>query len=427
MIGNENEPGITSSVTSAQTLASGEDSAGVALLVGEADLSNGNASANEVYSAANVEDARRLFGDSHLTRNIADALAQGASPVLGVAPAKTDKTEDISSLGSASGTISEPAVHDPETITVTVDSESKTVHLSLEDLESASVSSGNVLLNPGTDEFKLDSSPSSSGSIEYSALDYTAALDAVGAYEEEVDFVAVCKERSSIVDHLLTTVNEMESNAKLALGLAGVEAPVDATSFSHSYDDSRLQLFAPARHSDYTSMIGAYAGMRANIGLTTTAINQSLVLRDRPHRSLDSSERGNLIDENVTPAETVGKSARVADDITTVTTDNSDEQNYRWGFSRLVVDFVIDTLHEMEQPYVGKFNAPGVIGQLEDLLNKEARPLEQSNVVYSFNASVEMNTATDATVIFNADVAEPIQSINNEIVIGNDLSVQNEA
>lgn len=140
--------------------------------------------------------------------------------------------------------------------------------------------SGTAMFNPAVNKFKLGSVPSSSGTISYTKLDFSSALSAVAEYNGDIDFVVPLKERSSVVSSVLGTLNNMASERKLVLGLAGAPTPVDTANFENSYDDSRLQLTAPVRHADYTSMIGAFAGMRANIGLTTTPLNQRLVLRD---------------------------------------------------------------------------------------------------------------------------------------------------
>ena len=96
-------------------------------------------------------------------------------------------------------------------------------------------------------------------------------------------------------------------------------------------------------------------------------------------------------------------------------------------FPRLAVDFIIETVQTIEKPFVGKFNSPGAIEQLQDLLNKETRTLQESNVVYEYEANVTMVSPTKAKVTFRADVAEPIRFIENEFVIGQNLTLQNSA
>ena len=439
MIGNTLEPGVVSSVESAATMSVGDQSAGTAVIVGGADIgteqpTQGNANYNEVYGVADITEARSLFGeDSHLTRNISDALGQGAVPVLAIAPMEMNHTQDITDLASQEGQLDNPAKVIPEgasegDITVTIDSDTKTVNYTLDELADETVPSGEVYINPASDYFKVDAAPSSSGTIEYTGLDYQTALQTLLDFEGDMDFLATLKARSDVTTTLNGILNQLEQQRKLLLGLAGLEEPFNTTGdIVVSYDTSRLQLLAPSYHKDYTSSIGAYAGLRANIGLSTTPINQRISLRERLHRRLDETERGALISANVTPLESIGSSARVVDDLTTVSESNSTEQNFRYGFSRLAVDFVLDALHALEQPFIGKFNSPGAIGQMQDLLNEEARPLAESNIVYEYNAEVSMVDPTTVKVLFQADVAEPIRTIKNQAVIGNNLSLQNDA
>jgi hypothetical protein len=423
MLGNQQEPGITSSVASAPTLSSGTPSAGTPALIGGANLANGDANADEVHAIANAVRARRLFGNednSRLTSNIIDALSAGASPVVAIAPGESVTTQDISGLGSSSGSLAEPTREDLDDITVTVDSDDKTPSFVYDDPSGMTVPNGEVYINPATGDFELDAAPSTSGSIEHTALGYTSALDALMVYNGDVDFYGVLKERSSVVNYTLSTANERANEYRLGLAVAGVEPNVDPASWTNSWDTSRLQLIAPGRLQDGSSTVGAFVGMRANIGLTTTAINQRLSFSERPMRALSLTERGDFIDSYVTPMETLGTSARVADDLTTVSDSNSEEQGYRYGFSRLAVDFVIGVTHDLEQPFVGKFAQS--LGVLQDLLDKNARPLNQSNVVNEHDVQVELVSQDTARVIFQADVADPIRFIENDFIIGNGLN-----
>jgi len=427
MIGNPNEPGVTANVDSAPSVSADGPSAGTPLIVGSADLTDGLANPNEVYSVEDSVQAQNLFGkSSRLTQNVLDARGRGAGVVLAVAPAETTVTQDISGLGSTSGVIDTPAKEGVDEITVTVDNTEKTVEYYLTDVANESVEADHVYINPTDDSFELDAAPSTSGTIEYTELDYSAALNAAETYTGEVDFVTTLKERSSITTELLSTANSMESEYQFVLAVAGLRAPVDADAFTNSYDTSRLQLLAGVRTVEFGSVLGAYVGLRAELGLTATPINQRIPLRSRPAQGLGKTDRATLIEKSVTPLDRIGESVRVADDLTTVSDDNSEESNYRYGFSRLAVDFLLETVNDLERPFVGKFNSPGVIGQLEDLLNEGARPLNNSNIIYEHDATVTMIDPTTARVTFQADVAEPIRFIQNDFVIGNNLELQNE-
>jgi hypothetical protein len=427
-IGNNDEPGVTSNVRSAPSVTASDNSPATPLFVGGANLTNGSAEAEKVYGVSDSAEAQTLFGnDSHLGISVMRALNQGAQPVLAVAPATTTTTQDLSSLGSTSGTLDEPALEDRDTITVTIDGTDKDVSWTLQDPGTLTPDVDEVLINPTNGSFELDSAPSTSGTIEYEALDYSSAFDAIVNYTGDLDVITPLKERTSVVTEALGAVQELAQEKRLAFVNAALPSPIDPQNISISFDTSRLQLFAGVRLNDATSALSSIVGLRSRLGLTTTIINQQVPLPSRPVQGLDATQRANLVDMNVTPLERIGQSVRIADDITTVSDTNTEEQNYRYGFSRMAVDFLMEQVHDMEAPFIGKFNSPGAIGQLEDLLNESARPLDDSNVVYEYGADVTLITPTTARVTFQADVAEPIRFIQNEFVIGQDLSLQNEA
>jgi Phage tail sheath protein. len=424
MIGNNNEPGVTSTVKSAPSVPSSGGSAGNPVIVGSADLETGEAQPASIEAVEESADAQRLFGkESRLTRNAIDALNQGAQPVLCVAVPTTMATMELSELSAAYGQITEPALESNEYTTVTVSGQEVDIEYTLRDPEGLDVPSGEVYINPSSGEFALSTSPST-GTIEYMELDYAAALQAVVEYTGDIDFVVPLKERDEVTTAAVGAVNQMETEENLALVLAGLPHPVDADGLEVGFDTSRLQLFGGVRQEDFGSSLGALAGLRAELGLTSTPINQQVPLRERPEEGLDIADRGILVDKNVVPLERIGNSVRVADDLTTVSIENSDEQNYKYGFSRLAVDFLIETVHDLEEQFIGSFNSPGTIAQLEDLLNEGARPLSQSNVIYSHEATVTMISPTTARVTFRADVAEPIRFIDNDFIIGQDLSLE---
>jgi hypothetical protein len=220
----------------------------------------------------------------------------------------------------------------------------------------------------------------------------------------------------------MATVTQLETEENPVLAIGGASPYLeDPSSFTNDYDTSRLQLIASSRTTDGDSLIGAIGGTRASIGLETTLINQRVQLPARPAQSLDLADRGDLIEANVTPLKTLGTTAQVKDDLTTVSEDNTEEQGYKYGFTRLVVDFLIEQTHRYEEGSVGEFNSPGEAGRIEDLLTDEARVLEDSAVVYSYEVNVGFESPTQMLVTIRADVAEPIRFIKNEFTIGSEM------
>lgn len=180
---NSSLPGVNISQDSANLVAISGGSAADVALVGEADLVNGSAVEATHYRVTTASQAERLFGDSPLSANVQDALSNGSYPVHAVAAAEIDTTgEDISGIGSTSGSLaSAPVVEDPERISFTVDGASLTTVLTLRDPSTETPASGEVYVNAQTGEFELDVAPASSGTVDYTSLDYLPALDALKA------------------------------------------------------------------------------------------------------------------------------------------------------------------------------------------------------------------------------------------------------
>jgi hypothetical protein len=422
MIGQDIEPGIVSTVDSATSLSAADSAPGTPLLVGGADLTNGSADGAEVYAVTSSREAREWFGpeeSSHLTRNVLDALGNGGVPVLAVAAPESSTAFDLTTLTSTTGSLSEPVQEKVDSVTATVDSEDLAVRFTIEDIADVTPEAGEVVVNRDTGEFEVDAVPSSSGTLQYTGLDYSAALSAVLRYDGEFDFLASLK--TSELTQVNATINQLTTEETTVLGLGVASPMVDPQAFTNGYDTSRLQLVGPGRTELGDSFVGAVAGKRSQIGLTTTLINQRLNLPARPAQSLSRSERGQLINKYVTPLKTLGASAQVKDDLTTVSDENPQEAGYRYGFTRLVVDQLIEQTHDIEDGSVGQFNEPGEANRIQNKLNEKSRGLADSAVIYDLNVTVSFKSPTRLGVSVQADVAEPIRFIENDFTIGGDL------
>jgi hypothetical protein len=104
--------------------------------------------------------------------------------------------------------------------------------------------------------------------------------------------------------------------------------------------------------------------------------------------------------------------------VNSVSDSNSEEANIRYGFTRLVVDFVIETVHTNERPFIGRLNSQAVRSTLQGLLNSELKPMKRSNAVIDYSVSVRKIDATTATVELGVETAKPLRFIENEIAVG---------
>lgn len=425
-IGSSVEPGIVTNVTSALTVSTSGDAPADVGIVGQADLDDGSAVPNEVYQVTRSSDASAYFGtDSLLTEAVTDALNAGAYPVYAVAPAENDVSgEDISGISSTSGTFAEaPITEDPSEVSITVDGTSKTVNKVYDDPSSYSVDTDEAYYNPVEATFEIDAAPSdadnTNDTVAYTSYDYPAAHDAMAQNAGgAVDFFVTLSENLDVKTDAQVTVGNMEGEYNFALAIVGAGARVDPSTYENSFDDSRVQVVYPTRDDEDMSILGSYAGLRASLGISTTPINKRLDAEKSLSVSLNKAERGTLIDQRVVPFADESSGARVADDVNSVSDNNTEEANIRYGFSRLVVDYVLQTVRVNEQPFVGKLNSPAVRAALQGVLESALRPMTRTNAIIDYSVEVRKIDATTASVEFGIETAKPLRFIENEVLVG---------
>lgn len=425
--GSTSEPGIVTDVESALTISTSGDAPADVGIVGQADLTVGTANPNEVYQVTRASKARTWFGeDSLLSKAVVDALDMGAYPVYAVATAEEQVNgEDISGITSTSGTLSNaPVIEDASEIFVTVDGVSKNVSVTLDDPATLSPGTDEVFVNPVEGTFEVDSAPSdaddTNDTVSYTRYDYQSAIDALQAGAgEAIDFLAPLSENESVTNYAQTTLSNMAGEYNFALGLFGGGTYLDPNTYQNPYDDSRIQVVYPSRNKAGESTLGSYAGLRASLGIRTTPINKTLDNQKNLHVGLNKAERGSLINARVVPLADEAAGARVADDVNTVSDDNSEEAGIRYGFSRLVFDYAITVVRMNEKPFIGRLNSPAVRNALEGLLNNQLKPLTRSNAILDFSAEVFEVDATTASVELQVEAAAPLRFIENTVTVGN--------
>jgi hypothetical protein len=429
-IGNDVIPGIQTTVDTADTVAIALGSPTDPALVGPADsTATDYPGANEVEAITTPTDARDLFGkpeNSMLTRNIFQALGEGAQPVYACAVEGQNVSDDISGLGSTSGTLANaPASEDVSTYTVTVDSNTKDVTLTLDDPSTKTPGTDEAFVNPVTGDFELDAAPSTSGSIDYTHYNdanYKLAFEAVSDQRgDTVDFLAPVQENVDVTQEALNEVTNMVGFYELAIALCGL--PADTTIQSDmsgvvTWDDSRLQVVLPARNNDGESTIGAYAGRRAALGIDASAMGKSLGTQGRMYQRISLQDEKDLVNNNVVPIRSATGGARIVDDPTTVTESNSEEQGMRQGFARLVMDRIIKVVQENETPFIGRLNTQETRNALENLINSELRDLLKSDAIQGYEITVQEKDAMSAKVTVTADTTDPLRNIYNNVLAG---------
>lgn len=426
--GDKQEPGIVTELTSSAVVPTAGESPNDLGIVGQANLGNstaeGSADPNTVYEVTRASKAVDWFGSkdtSLLTNAVVDALNEGAFPVYVVATASTSvSNEDHSSTTSTTVDLdNEPIREDADSITVSLDGSDQTVNIVYDDVSTYSPTAGECYVNPVRSKVEIESTPSTSLDIDYDHFDYSSGIDTMESDAgDTIDFLCPLNENTTVADAANTKVGDMQDNHQLAIALVGAGIRVTPSSFSQSYDDSRTQTLYPTRFEDNTSALGAYAGRKAALGITTTAINKRLREDHRLAIDLTRSQRSDLISENCVPLADEAAGARVTDDPTTVSDTNTDESNLDYGFTRLLMDYIITTTWNNEKPFIGRLNSPQVRDTMANLIRKQLSSLEKSNSVLSYEVDISQVDATTAKLDVKIDLADPLRFVENTVTVG---------
>lgn len=430
-IGTDQIPGVQTTVDTADTVGIGNDAPAIPCLVGPADLTNGTASANDVKEIRRAETARDEFGEaanSMLTQAVFDALGEGAMPVYAIATAETDITgEDLSGLASTSGTLANAPVSEVGgDAAFTIDGVAKTTVITYDDPSTKSPGADEVYLNPVTGAFELDAAPgdadSTNDTVDYTYFDYKTAFgEASDQRGEDITFLAPIQEESQVTSDALSEMNTQEGFYELSVALCGLEPDVTIQSDMSAdvtWDDSRLQVAHPTRNSDGETAIGSWAGRKASLGIDASAMGKPLATQGRMRTRISQQNEIDLVDNNVVPIRSSTGGARIVDDPTTVTDNNSEEAGMKQGYSRLVMDEVIETVYQNEQPFIGRLNTQGTRNALENLINAELEFLLQAQAIQDYQVTVSERDAMSADVNVTVDTTDPLRNIYNTVTAG---------
>jgi hypothetical protein len=440
-IGNTILPGTTQTIESAASAGANIGAPGTPVLVGQAYLDEGTATANEVYRVTRTSRARELFGPeakSMLTRAVVGALVEGAYPAYAVPVTETEVTaEDLSGVASTTATLANAPVQEVAAdITFTVNSTEKDTVLYYDgDPSNASPGTDEVYLNPQTGKAEADESFGNTGDeVDYTYVDYSGAFDAIEAatigdtyVRNVVDFIVAVDENSSVKDSTKTASEDMEAEGWFNIALAGAGEPyiIDAETatdetdgFSSGYDTSRLQLIYPSRDSDGNTIIGEYAGRRSALGIDAFPIFKNIDSVTSLQRNLKQTEKENLAEARVNPLEEAAGGVRIVEDYTTVTGSNADETAWQRGFARLLTDFVVEQADARAAPFIGDFNERSTLNAFRGNLSSELKPLLETGQIQAFSLVVEKEDSLNAIADIGIKTADPLRNIEITVAAG---------
>jgi hypothetical protein len=421
-IGSTNLPGVQTEIESASSAGVNTNAAAVVGLVGQADLSNGTANANEVYAVSTPVRARTWFGSgSQLAENCIDALVEGAYPVYAVAPEEIYITgEDISGLGTTYGTLANaPGPEDASEYSFSVDGTEKSAVITYQDPSTLSPGIDEVYVNPITGEFELDVAPSTSGSIDYSYFDYPTATKALYDGEaDRIDLVGVLNENEDAVMDAHSKALNHASLYEFTTVIAGAGVRLDTTTYSNPFDSSRIQLLNPTRNADDESIIGAYLGLRASLGINNSPIWKRLNTQNDLSVTLSKSEQDDLVSAKVVPVANESRGARIVEDLTCVSDDNNDEASMRQVLHRLIVDYVTEVVYILSERFIGELHTQAALNSLQEVIGNEMSQLQTQNSITAYTINVEKVDAFTASVDVGIDTVDPLRNILATITAG---------
>lgn len=420
--GNEFEPGVTSDIQKGSNIVSDTSSPATSAIVGQANLNDGTGNANEIYLIQSQNRAEKLFGtDSLLTSTVQDALDEGALPLYVVATEEKSQTEDLSSLASETGDLSEAPISERDgDVTFSVDgTEQSNKIVWKQDPHTMTPDTDEVIYNPINGKFNLGATPSSTADVEYTYYDYASAIDKVqtNSVAPNIDFLGIVSENPSVKSDGVVAATAEASDHNLFQTVVGGNPWLDVTADSpREVNDERARVIHPSRNSDGDSLIGSYIGKISNLGLSRTPIKQQLVTQSNLLIDLNESDRGTLIDKGIIPIQDK-TNAVIIDDVVAVNVDDTDYDT-RWGFNRLVLDYATERIKVNEKPFIGMLHNPDVRDALEDVVSKEISRLEQSGVIIDSTVNVVSQSATSAEVRIFINTAETLRNISNSITLG---------
>ncbi|OYR54909.1 hypothetical protein [Halorubrum halodurans] len=421
-IGSTTLPGVQSNVESASSAGVNVNAAAQVGLVGQADLANGTAEANTVYSVTTPVKARTWFGEgSPLAENCVDALTEGAYPVYAVAPERVSVDgEDLSGLGSTSGVLENtPGPEEASAYSFSVDSTEKTAVVTMDDPSTKSPGTDEVYVNPVTGEFELDAAPSTSGSADYAYFDYPSATETLYSEEaDRLDLVGVLNENGDVVSDAHDEAKEHESRYEFTVVVAGAAPRLTTTGYTNPFDSSRVQLLYPSRNADDESIIGSYIGLRAVLGINNSPMWKRLQTQRDLSETLSKSEQLELIGEKVVPVADESRGARIVEDLTCVSDENSEEDAMRQVLHRLIVDYVTEVVYRTSERFIGELHTQAARNALSTIIGGEMDRLLTQNSILDYSVTVEKVDAMTASVDVGIDTVDPLRNILATIAAG---------
>ncbi|WP_049890126.1 hypothetical protein [Natronorubrum sulfidifaciens] len=347
-----------------------------------------------------------------------DALSEGAFPVYAVAPAEVEVEDDV--MGSTGELSSAPISENADDISFNVGGITLSTTVVLEAPEDLSPSENEVLVNAVDGTYHLDAGSNIEGTVNYVALDYESAIDALVDEEGDIlDFIGILSENADTSDYLHGVVKDMESKGDFAIAIAGASPYLDDVfSYENPFDSSRIQVQYPMRNGDGRSMIGSYIGLRAGLGMSASPMKKRLSGQETLYHSLSREEMEALSEQRVNPIKSERAGALVMDDMTTVSVENNEEFEMQQGIARLVTDYVAVITNENADVFIGELHTQSARNALRGNIKSELKDLLSLNAITGYTVEVEPISAMEARVNVGVETIKPLRNIRATVTAG---------
>lgn len=417
-IGNTTLPGVSGSMESVPSVRTQSPSPADVGLVGDANLTDGTAKAGSAYVIRTSGQAYGLFGqNSDLGQNVAAAIGAGAQPVYAAPATPTQVNAEDISASAETGTLVEGPVctGDDMNVTFTVDGTVKTTIVTWSDPATITPGADEVYLNPDTKEYHIDVAPSTSGTADYEYCDYTPAIRVLSdTYGTKLDFLAATSANRAVVDEVKAEVAALLSLKEFAYSIAAyapyidfdaVDAPV-----AH-YDSSRVTEFYPARNADGVSNVGAYAGLRAALGIDGSPMSKDLPMVGPLSETLTETQKETLVEGRIVPLQNGAQNPMVVDDLTTVSANNLDESDWTDSLSRLITDYVMEDIFNVSRPFIGELHDQTSRELLREIVDSRLGVLADSRTIVDYEVDVLASDQYTAEVVVAIETVKPLRNI----------------
>ncbi|MFC7165864.1 hypothetical protein [Halospeciosus flavus] len=347
-----------------------------------------------------------------------DALTEGAYPVYAVAAEATEVVDE--DVGTETGTLANaPVSEDADEVTFEVDGSAQETVVVFSDPSAVSLDAGQTAYNPTTGDYAHDAAPTS-GNATYSHYDYSSAVSVVETERAEViDFIGVLTETDAVATAAHETALRMEQNGHFAVAVAGAASHVpDAAAYTNPFDSSRIQLLYPSRNAEGQSIIGAYLGLRAMLGINNSPMFKRLQTQNRLSETLAKDVQETLVNEKVVPAANDSRGARIVEDLTCVDDSNTEEDAMRQVLHRLIVDYVTEVTNEVSEKFIGELHTQAARNALRSSIVSRLGGLMDMNAITAFVVTVQPVDSMTASVDVGVDTIDPLRNINATVTAG---------